>query len=45
MSLLAAFRALNDTNYLNMGVPNFPNHPQVELAVLAHDEFPQDGQQ
>lgn len=42
MSLLAAFRALNDTNYLNEAATNFPDNPQVELAVLAHDEFPQD---
>jgi hypothetical protein len=42
MSLLAAFRALDDTNYLNEAATNFPNNPQVELAVLAHDEFPQD---
>jgi hypothetical protein len=42
MSLLAAFRALNDTNYLNEAETNFPNNPQVELAILAHDEFPQD---
>jgi len=42
MSLLAAFRALGDMNYLNEAATNFPNNPQVELAVLAHDEFPQD---
>ena len=42
MSLLAAFRALGDTNYLNEAATNFPNNPQVELAVLAHNEFPQD---
>jgi hypothetical protein len=42
MSLLAAFNALNDTNYLNEAATNFPNNPQVELAVLAHDEFPAD---
>jgi hypothetical protein len=42
MSLLAAFRALGDTNYLNEAATNFPNNPQVELAVLALDEFPQD---
>ncbi len=42
MSLLAAFRALDDTNYLNEAATNFPNNPQVELAVLAHDEFPAD---
>jgi hypothetical protein len=42
ISLLAAFRALNDTNYLNEAATNFPENPQVELAVLAQDEFPQD---
>jgi|SRR5579859_781168 len=42
MSLLAAFRALNDTNYLNEAATNFPNNPHVELAVLAHNEFPAD---
>jgi hypothetical protein len=42
MSLLAAFRALNDTNYLNEAATNFPNNPQVELAVLARNEFPAD---
>jgi hypothetical protein len=41
-SLLAAFRALNDTNYLNEAATNFPNDPHVELAVLARDEFPAD---
>jgi hypothetical protein len=42
MSLLTAFRALDDTNYLDEAATNFLNNPQVELAVLAHDEFPQD---
>jgi len=42
MSLLTAFRAMDDTNYLNEAATNFPNDPQVELAVLAHDEFPAD---
>ena len=41
-SLLAAFRAMGDTNYLNEAATNFPNDPRVELAVLAHDEFPAD---
>jgi hypothetical protein len=41
-SLLVAFRALNDTNYLNEAATNFPNNPRVELAVLAHNEFPAD---
>jgi hypothetical protein len=42
MSLLAAFRALDDTNYLNEAATNFPDNPQVELAILTHDEFPPD---
>jgi hypothetical protein len=42
MSLLAAFRALGDTNYLNEAATNFPDNPQVELVVLAHDEFPEE---
>jgi hypothetical protein len=41
-SLLAAFRALGDTNYLNEAATNFPDDPHVELAVLARDEFPAD---
>ena len=41
-SLLAAFRAMGDTNYLNEAAANFPNDPHVELAVLARDEFPAD---
>src|ERR1700733_4143197 len=41
-SLLAAFRALGDTNYLNEAATNFPSNPQVELAVLSRDEFPED---
>src|SRR5690242_2287346 len=34
MSLLAAYRALRDTNYLNEAAKKFPDNPQVELAVL-----------
>jgi hypothetical protein len=41
-SLLAAFHAQDDTNYLNEATTNFPNDPHVELAVLARDEFPAD---
>jgi hypothetical protein len=41
-SLLAVFRARGDTNYLNEAATNFPNDPQVELAVLAHGAFPED---
>ena len=39
-SLLAAFRAMGDTNYLNEAATNFPNDPRVELTVLARDAFP-----
>ena len=42
ISLLAAFRALEDTNYLNEAAANFPNDPRVELAVLARNAFPED---
>jgi hypothetical protein len=41
-NLLAAFRAVGDTNYLNEAAANFPNDPQVELAVLIRNEFPED---
>jgi hypothetical protein len=41
-SLLAAFHALGDTNYLNEAAQNFPNDPHVIWTVLARDEFPQD---
>lgn len=42
MSLLAAFRALEDTNYLNEAATNFPNDPQVQWTILARDAFPED---
>ena len=42
MSLLAAFRALNDTNYLNEAATNYPNDPQVEWTVLARNAIPED---
>jgi hypothetical protein len=38
-SLLAAFRAMNDTNYLNEAMAAFPNDPRVELAVLSRHQF------
>ena len=41
-SLLAAFHVLDDTNYLKEAATNFPNNPQVELAVLARNAFPED---
>ena len=41
-SLLAAFHVLNDTNYLKEAATNFPNNPQVDLAVLARNAFPED---
>jgi hypothetical protein len=39
-SLLAAFRAMKDTNYLNEAATNFPNDPKVQWTVLAQDAFP-----
>ncbi len=42
MSLLAAFRALEDTNYLNEAATNFPNDPHVEWTILARNAFPED---
>ncbi|HEY3932949.1 MAG TPA: hypothetical protein VGM58_11355 [Verrucomicrobiae bacterium] len=41
-SLLAAFHALEDTNYLNEAATNFPNNPQVEWTILARNAFPED---
>ena len=41
-SLLAALRALDDTNYLNEAAMNFPDNPQVEWTVLARDAFPEE---
>src|SRR6185437_7654844 len=41
-SLLAAFHALQDTNYLREAATNFPNDPQVQWTILAQDAFPQD---
>jgi hypothetical protein len=41
-SLLAAFRALADTNYLNEAAINFPSDPQVQWIILARDAFPED---
>jgi hypothetical protein len=42
MSLLAAFRATEDTNYLNEAAVNFPNDPRVEWTILARNAFPED---
>jgi hypothetical protein len=41
-SLLAAFHALNDTNYLNEAATNFPNDPHLQWTILARDAFPAD---
>jgi hypothetical protein len=41
-SLLAAFHALQDTNYLREAATNFPNDSRVEWTVLARDAFPED---
>jgi len=47
-SLLAAFHASGDAenptgdlNYLKEAATNFPSDPQVQLAVLAHNAFPE----
>jgi hypothetical protein len=42
MSLLAAFRANGDTNYLIEAAANFPDDPRVELAVLSRNAFPEE---
>ena len=41
-SLLAAFRALEDTNYLDEAATNFTNDPQVQWTILARNAFPED---
>jgi hypothetical protein len=41
-SLLSAYRALGDTNYLKEATLNFPNDARVQLSVLARDVFPED---
>ena len=39
-SLLAAYGALQDTNFLREAATKFPNDPQVQLSVLRRDVFP-----
>jgi hypothetical protein len=41
-SLLAAFHALEDTNYLNEAAAKFPNDPQLQWTILARDAYPED---
>jgi hypothetical protein len=41
-SLLAAYGALRDTNYLSEAATNFPNDPRVQLSVLRRDLFPEE---
>ena len=41
-SLLAVFRAQQDTNYLNEAATNFPNDPRVQIAVLASYAYPEE---
>jgi hypothetical protein len=41
-SLLAAYRALDDTNYLAEAAANFPNDPRVQRTVLARNGFPEE---
>jgi hypothetical protein len=44
-SLLAAFHALDNTNYLNEAAANFPNDPQLQWTILTRDAFPQERRQ
>ena len=41
-SLLAAYRALDDTNLLAEAASRFPNDPRVQRSVLSRDLFPED---
>ncbi len=41
-SLLAAFHALDDTNYLNEAAANFPNDPQLQWTILARNAYPEE---
>ena len=41
-SLLAAFHALDDTNYLHEAAAKFPNGPHLQWTVLARDAFPEE---
>jgi len=41
-SLLTAFHALQDTNYLNEAATNFPNDPRLQWTILARNAFPED---
>lgn len=41
-SLLTAFHALQDTNFLREAATNFPNDPRVQRTVLAQNLFPED---
>lgn len=41
-SLLAAFHALTDTNYLHEAAARFPADPQVQWTVLARNAYPED---
>jgi hypothetical protein len=41
-SLLTAFHALQDTNFLYEAATNFPNDPHVQRTVLAQNVFPED---
>jgi hypothetical protein len=41
-SLLTAFHALHDTNFLCEAATNFPNDPRVQRSVLARDLFPEE---
>jgi hypothetical protein len=41
-SLIAAYRALGDTNYLREAATNFPNDPELQWTILASRSFPEE---
>jgi len=41
-SLLIAWQASGDREFLRLAVTNFPNDPFVQYSVVAHDLFPED---
>jgi len=40
-SLMIAFQATSDREYLRLAATNFPNNPFVQYNILAHDLFPE----
>lgn len=42
VSLIVAFEALREPEYLKLAAASFPNNPLVQAKVIAHDIFPED---